>query len=113
MNLTEQKCIACEGGVAPLIKEEVDLLIKEVEGYEVSKDGDSIEKHYAFADFKEALDFVDKVGAIAEQEGHHPDIHLTDYKNVSVVLSTHAIGGLSHNDFIVAAKVNALSAISS
>ena len=69
--------------------------------------GGYLQKSFEFKDFKEALAFINKVGAIAESEGHHPDIHLVDYKFVNIDLSTHAIGGLSQNDFIVAAKINA------
>jgi len=107
MNLTEQKCVACEGGVTPFDKEEAEILLRQVPGWEISANAKTITKHYVFGDFKQALAFVNKVGLIAESEGHHPDIHLTDYKNVKVDLSTHAIKGLSQNDFIVAAKIDA------
>jgi 4a-hydroxytetrahydrobiopterin dehydratase len=107
MNLTEQKCVACEGGVIPFDKEEAEILLRQVPGWEMSSDAKAISKHYVFTDFKQALAFVNKVGIIAESEGHHPDIHLTDYKNVKVNLSTHAIDGLSQNDFILAAKIDA------
>ena len=106
MNLTEQKCVACEGDVRPFDKEEAEVLLKQVPYWELSKDAKSITKKYTFADFKEALVFINKVGEIAESEGHHPDIHLTDYKYVEIDLSTHAIRGLSQNDFIVAAKID-------
>lgn len=72
----------------------------------LSDDAKRISKKYAFKDFKEALAFVNAVGAIAEQEGHHPDIEL-GWGKVSITLTTHAIGGLSQNDFIVAAKIDA------
>jgi 4a-hydroxytetrahydrobiopterin dehydratase len=107
MNLTEQKCVACEGGVIPFDKEEAEILLRQVPGWEMSSDAKTITKSYVFGDFKQALAFVNKVGFIAESEGHHPDIHLTDYKNVKVDLSTHAIDGLSQNDFILAAKIDA------
>ena len=71
-------------------------------------DNKKIRKEFTFKDFKEALVFVNNVGEIAEAEGHHPDIHLTDYKHAAIELSTHATGGLSENDFIVAAKIDAL-----
>jgi 4a-hydroxytetrahydrobiopterin dehydratase len=79
-----------------------------VKDWVLSSDAKNISKKFTFDNFKQALDFVNKVGDIAEKEGHHPDIHLIDYKYVSIVLSTHAIGGLSTNDFIVAAKINAI-----
>jgi 4a-hydroxytetrahydrobiopterin dehydratase len=107
MNLTEQKCVACEGGVTAFSKGEAEILIKQIHGWELSEEGKFINKKYSFKNFKEALAFVNKVGEIAESEGHHPDIHLTDYKQVAISLSTHAISGLSQNDFILAAKIDA------
>ena len=68
-------------------------------------DEKKIQKQFSLKNFKEALAFINKVGEIAEFEGHHPDIRLFGYKNVEIELSTHAIGGLSENDFIVAAKI--------
>ncbi len=107
MNLTEQKCMACEGGVTAFSKDEAGILLKQIHGWSLLEDGKSISKKYSFKNFKEALVFVNKVGEIAENEGHHPDIHLTDYKYVTINLSTHAISGLSQNDFILAAKIDA------
>lgn len=107
MQLTQQKCVACEGGMPPLIREEAEILIKQVPGWELSADAQMISRTYVRADFKDALAFINKIGDIAESEGHHPDIHLTDYKKVHIDLSTHAIGGLSNNDLIIAAKIDA------
>lgn len=109
MSLTEQKCVACEGGVNPFNKIEAEVLLKQVPGWNFKdSDGIWITKNYTFKNFIEALSFVNKVGELAESEGHHPDIHITDYKHVAIDLSTHAIGGLSQNDFILAAKINEL-----
>ncbi|MBP9831905.1 MAG: 4a-hydroxytetrahydrobiopterin dehydratase [Candidatus Pacebacteria bacterium] len=80
----------------------------QVPAWAVSSDTKSISRKFVFKDFKEALAFVDTVGALAEAEGHHPDINLFGFKNVLITLSTHAIGGLSENDFIVAAKIDLL-----
>ena len=77
--------------------------------YTLSDDGKLIRRKYKFKDFVSALQFLLKVGAVAEQEQHHPDLHLTGYRNAAVELTTHAIGGLSANDFIVAAKIDKLS----
>lgn len=104
-NLTEKHCIPCEGNVAPLTREEFSPLLVEVVGWEVVEDK-KIAKQYSFTDFATALAFVNKVGVIAEAEGHHPDVLLHDLNKVTVTLWTHAIGGLSENDFIVAAKIN-------
>lgn len=106
MKLTEQKCEACEGGVIPFNATEANILLKQIPNWEIGKDIKSLSRHYTFSDFAAALKFINKVGEIAESEGHHPDLHLTDYKHVTVELSTHAIGGLSNNDFIVAAKID-------
>lgn len=107
MKLSEKKCVACEGGVAPLQGKELRTYLEEVENWELVE-GKKIKKEFVFKNFKEALAFVHKVGEIAEEEGHHPDIHLVSYKKVIIELWTHAIGGLSENDFIVAAKIDTM-----
>jgi 4a-hydroxytetrahydrobiopterin dehydratase len=106
MDLTKQKCVPCEGGQAPLTRAEAEILLKQVPGWELSADGKVISKEYKFKNFKEALEFINKVGEIAESEGHHPDMHLTNYRQIKIELSTHAIKGLSQNDFILAAKID-------
>lgn len=110
-DLTKQKCVPCEGGDFPAlnkIEAEAMLANDAVHDWSLSYDNKSISQKFIFADFKHALDFVNKVGNIAEEEGHHPDINLTDYKFVEITLSTHAIDGLSNNDFILAAKINSI-----
>ena len=104
--LTQKKCVACEGGIPPLTHEEIAKFLPEVSGWIVASDELSISREYVFKNFKEALAFTNKVGELAESEGHHPDITIHDYKNVGIKLSTHAISGLSENDFILAAKIN-------
>ncbi len=106
IHLTDKKCVACEGGVPPLTHEEILKYQPEVPAWCVSEDEKSIYKQFQFKNFKSALAFVDKVGALAEEEGHHPDINLFAFKKVLITLSTHAIGGLSENDFILAAKID-------
>ena len=108
MQLVEQKCAPCAGNQAPLSNGEAGALLKQIPGWELADYGKFISKKYKFKDFKEALAFVNKVGEIAESEEHHPDIHLTDYRQVKINLSTHAIKGLSENDFILAAKIDEL-----
>ncbi|MCH7828299.1 4a-hydroxytetrahydrobiopterin dehydratase [Patescibacteria group bacterium] len=108
--LTEKKCVPCEGGTPPLNEEEIQAYAGQLQGEWEAIDEKKIQKQFSFKNFKEALAFVNKVGEIAESEGHHPDIRLFGYKNVEIELSTHAIGGLSENDFIVAAKIEQLSA---
>lgn len=106
-DLINKKCVPCEGEVEPFNTEQIENYLNEVSGWEVV-DSKKISKEFIFKNFNEALDFANKVGAIAEAEQHHPDIHIVSYKKVVVDLSTHAIGGLSENDFIVAAKIDGL-----
>lgn len=91
----------------PLFRQKAEAFLKEVSGWELSQNGKHITKSFTFKNFKEALIFADRVGDVAEQEGHHPDL-LVSWGKVVVTLSTHAIGGLSENDFILAAKIDAL-----
>lgn len=107
MDLTQKKCVACEGDVPPLNKVEADVLLKQVPGWEVRDDAKMLSRTFKFKNFAEALAFTNKIGVVAEDEGHHPDIEL-GWGYVMVKLTTHAIKGLSENDFIVAAKVNTL-----
>lgn len=90
-----------------MTKEESQKYLAEVLGWGVIEDGKKISKEFVFPDFVQAIRFIDKIAEIAEQEGHHPDLHIF-YNKVRIELSTHAIGGLSENDFILAAKINAL-----
>ena len=108
MKLIEKKCVPCEGGVSPFKKEEIQEYLGQLRSEWEARDEKKIHKQFSFKNFKEALAFINKVGEIAESEGHHPDIRLFDYKNVEIELSTHAVGGLSENDFILAAKIEQL-----
>jgi 4a-hydroxytetrahydrobiopterin dehydratase len=107
MDLAAKKCIPCEGGVLPFNKKEAEKYINEVPGWVLSEDGRKITREFKFKDFKEAMKFVNVVADLAESEGHHPDIYIF-WNRVKLELSTHAIGGLSENDFILAAKINTL-----
>lgn len=107
MDLTDQKCVPCEEGTKPLTQEEATPYLEEVKEWKLEDGGKKIERKFKFNDFKEALEFVNKIGEIAEAEGHHPDIGL-GWGKVEVELSTHSIGGLSVNDFILAAKIDKL-----
>jgi 4a-hydroxytetrahydrobiopterin dehydratase len=106
--LTAKKCTPCEGGTPPLTKDQVSEHLAALPEWKLSDDGKMIRRKYKFKDFVSAMAFLQKVGELAEAEGHHPDLHLTGYKNAAVELTTHAIGGLSANDFIVAAKIDKL-----
>ncbi len=108
-DLAKQKCVPCKTGVPPLTKNKIQQYLQQTHNWEFL-DGkpQKIKRKFTFKDFKEALDFINKVGELAESENHHPDIFLHNYKKVDITLSTHAIGGLSPNDFIMAAKINNL-----
>lgn len=103
-SLLEKKCIPCEGTEPPLKAEEIENYMKKLpQPWEVL-DNIKITKKFILTNFKEAIAFVNKVADLAENEGHHPDIFIY-YKKVKFELWTHAIGGLSENDFILAAKI--------
>jgi len=106
MALTEKKCVPCEGGSLPLSDENEDALLQEITAWNLVRDDvHKLQREFSFKDFKEAMVFVNKLADLAEQEGHHPNI-IINYNKVKVELFTHAINGLSENDFIVAAKID-------
>ncbi len=107
-NLTQKHCVPCEGGTKPLTQEEVAPYLQAIPHWTVDDEGKKIKRTFVFKDFMEAVDFINRIADIAEKEGHHPDLKLFNYKKVSVILSTHAINGLSTNDFILAAKTDML-----
>jgi 4a-hydroxytetrahydrobiopterin dehydratase len=93
--------------VAPLSRTAAERILVELSGWMLAKNGKSIEKDIVFKDFAKAMDFVNIVADIAELEGHHPDMGI-NYNKVHLVLTTHAIGGLSQNDFVLAAKIDSI-----
>jgi 4a-hydroxytetrahydrobiopterin dehydratase len=105
MALAEKRCEPCHSGGTPLPPEETRELAKETPAWTLKEK--AIEREFRFPDFRQAMDFVNRVAAVANAEDHHPDIHIS-YGTVRLELSTHKIGGLSQNDFIVAAKIDAL-----
>lgn len=110
MDLLKKKCVPCEGGAPPLAAAAVAALLPNVSGWE-NIENKKIKKEFKFADFKQAIAFVDRMAVLAESEGHHPDIEIY-YNKLIVTLWTHAVGGLSENDFIMAAKIDALPLVS-
>lgn len=106
-DLTSKKCVPCSIGAIPLNADEIQGFLKSLNKDWEVQDNKQIERTFKFKDFKEALDFTNKVGAIAEAEGHHPDICLA-WGKVIVTLWTHKIKGLHENDFILAAKIDEL-----
>ncbi|MEX0918777.1 MAG: 4a-hydroxytetrahydrobiopterin dehydratase [Candidatus Paceibacterota bacterium] len=106
-NLVNKKCIACEGTEKPFTTEEIANYTPQVPDWQVKNDK-ALEREFVLTDFTAALTLVNHIGQLAEDEGHHPDICLHDYKKVTVTISTHVIDGLSENDFILAAKIDQL-----
>lgn len=107
-DLAAKRCGPCTAATPPLDVERADLLHEAVP--EWSLEDDRLEREFSFRNFKEAMAFADRVGEIAEAEGHHPDILVHKWRKVRLTLTTHAIKALSENDFIVAAKIDALAA---
>lgn len=106
--LIHKKCKPCEGGVEPCSLDEARRQLATLSGWCLTHDGQRIRKDWRVKNFMAGMKFFEAVAAIAEDDGHHPDLHLEAYRNVSVELWTHAIGGLSENDFILAAKIDQL-----
>ena len=105
--LAQQTCIPCTGGVPALEPAQADLLLKQLpEGWRLV-DNHHLEKAFTFSDFRGALDFTVRVGDLAEQQGHHPDIHLA-WGRVRLEIWTHKVNGLTQSDFVLAAKADAL-----
>lgn len=103
--LKQKKCKPCEGGTEPMSASEARDMLQSVDGWEL--EGKTIKKNFKFDNFYETIAFVNAVAWIANREDHHPDLQVS-YGSCKVIYSTHAIGGLSENDFISAAKVDAL-----
>jgi 4a-hydroxytetrahydrobiopterin dehydratase len=100
------KCVPCQGGVPPLETHKINELLGQLSGWSVEK-GHHLTKTYSLPDFIQALDLVNRIGAVAEEQGHHPDIYLT-WGKVRVDIWTHKIDGLTESDFILAAKIDRL-----
>ena len=107
MKLSEKECGPCAGGIPPMPTPKVEERLKDLPGWFMTENGKRIERRFKFSDFLQAQHFVDRVGALAEDQGHHPDICF-GYGYCRVMFQTHAIGGLAENDFIMAAKINEL-----
>ena len=107
--LSVLKCRPCEGGVEACTLDEAKRQTFELRSnWELADGGKKLTKKLKLKDFKEAMQVVNAVADLAEQDQHHPDLHLTGYRQVRIDLTTHAIGGLSENDFILAAKIDSL-----
>ena len=103
--LAKKQCVPCRGGVPPLDQGEIDAIHAKLGGGWEVVDGHHLEKEYEFKDFREALDFTNRVGELAETQGHHPDVYLA-WGKVRLTIWTHKINGLTESDFVFAAKAD-------
>lgn len=106
--LVAKKCQPCEGGVPAYSRKEAAAQLKALTGWKLTRDGQRIHKDWVMKSFMAGMRFFNKVARVAEEDGHHPDLHISGYRSVSIEIWTHAIGGLSENDFILAAKIDRL-----
>lgn len=109
-DLTQKKCQPCEGMGDPFTTDKATEYLKQLPNWKLQENSKMIYRDFVMKNFSAALNLINLIAKIAEAENHHPDIHLTAYRKLRVELSTHAIGGLSENDFIEAAKINELPA---
>jgi len=106
--LKAKKCVPCEGNVEPLPGSVAKIYLEDLPGWTLSAGATSINKLFVMKDFPAAVRLIQAIASVAEAEDHHPDIHLTGYRKLTIEISTHSIGGLSENDFILAVKIDAL-----
>jgi 4a-hydroxytetrahydrobiopterin dehydratase len=106
--LNAKRCRPCEGEVAKYSPPQIHQQLTRLEGWTLTHDGQRIRKDWVVRSFPAGIEFLGRVAELAEQEGHHPDLHLEGYRNLWIELWTHALGGLSENDFILAAKIDQL-----
>lgn len=107
-SLTSRKCQPCEKGATPLSLNEVKDYLRQIPNWQLAENGKSISRQFVMKDFVSAVELIGQIARIAEEDDHHPDLHLTGYRNLRIELATHSIGGLSQNDFILAAKIDQL-----
>ena len=108
IDFSKKKCLPCEGIGRAMTQQEISEQLKSFPQWALAKNAKSIERSYVLKNFVQAVEWVNRIKDIAETQGHHPDLHLTGYKNLKVVLYTHALGGVTENDLIVAAKIDQL-----
>ena len=106
--LTHKKCKPCEGGIEPYSRQEAEEQLTKLPGWQMTHNGQRIRKDWTLKHFMAAIPFFQEVARVAEEDQHHPDLHLEGYRKVWIEIYTHAIGGLSENDFILAAKIDQL-----
>ena len=110
-DLMAKTCVPCEGGVPKLSAAEAEAHLTVTPAWRLTHDGQRIRRDFTLPDFRSAMRLFNDVGALAEREAHHPDLHLESYRKAWIEIHTHAIGGLSENDFILAAKIDALAQV--
>ena len=108
MHLSEKRCLACEGGVPKLSASEIDALLKKLNSWIVSTDQKKISKTFSFKNYYQTMAFVNAIAWISHAENHHPDLSV-HYNQCVVSYSTHAVNGLTENDFICAAKIDVIA----
>jgi 4a-hydroxytetrahydrobiopterin dehydratase len=108
-DLTDKVCVPCQGGISPLTHNEAEIFLAQTAGWELREAATRLYCAFKFDDFQAAQVFVQQVGDIAEQEGHHPDVEF-GWGYANILIYTHKIGGLHQNDFILAAKINSILA---
>lgn len=106
--LIGRRCRPCEGGVEACTVDAARGQLENLDGWHLTHDGQRIRKNWTVRNFLAGMDFFNRVAGVAESDGHHPDLHIEGYRNIWIELWTHAIGGLSENDFILAAKIDQL-----
>jgi 4a-hydroxytetrahydrobiopterin dehydratase len=106
--LAKKHCVSCETGAAALTVEQVNGLLTTVPHWKLTMEGKRLRRQWRVRDFMTAIDFFQQIAQIAEAEDHHPDLHLEGYRNVTIELWTHAVNGLTENDFILATKIDEL-----
>lgn len=104
--LTEQNCVPCEGLTDPMTLQAATAAMADLPDWTLAEDHRSIHRKFNTGNFMAAVQKIGQIAEIAESQQHHPDLHLTGYRHLRVVLTTHAIGGLSQNDFILAARID-------
>ena len=109
-DLSEIKCVPCRGGEPKLKKDEIKKYLQQIDDeWKVQSDPDKIERTLKFDDFESSIAFVNEVAALAEEEGHHPNLYVHDYNKLKIEVWTHKIDGLHQNDFILASKIDKLT----
>ncbi len=108
-DLSAKKCVPCEGGVPKYSTAEAEAQAAALSGWQLTHDATRIRRDWKLRNFRDGIKLINNVAALAEREQHHPDLHLEGYRHVWIEIYTHAIGGLSENDFILAAKIDGIA----